>query len=354
VILHEVLHINTLIDNDVHNTFAAPKELLPYLPKVWHQQWLEEGPGSALKPWKSSSLYRLDATPEKGGPPASDPHFLLKDLVERYKMDYVILTGPTSLNGISNHFDPDYATAIASATNDWMVDKWLTVSPKFKGSILINNSDPQAAAKEIDRMGRHPDMVQVLMPHASRMLYGHRFYHPIYEAAERNRLVIAIHPGLDIQSLTPVGYPSRYVEHHTMYPLSFMANVNSMIFEGVFEKFPNLKVVCIEGGIAWLAHLMWRADKNYKALRDQVPWLKKLPSEYMREHIRLTTQPIEEPEKPGQLADLLLAIRAENMIMFATDYPHWDFDNPARVLLEFPKGFREKVSWQNASELYGL
>ena len=133
-----------------------------------------------------------------------------------------------------------------------------------------------------------------------------------------------------------------------------MAQVNSLVCEGVFEKFPNLTFVAIEGGISWLPHLMWRMDKNYMALRDTVPWLKKMPSEYIRKHIRLTTQPIEEPANPQHLVQIFEMTGAEDMVMFSSDYPHWDFDNPSMVLGPFPKVMREKIKAKNAIELYGL
>jgi predicted TIM-barrel fold metal-dependent hydrolase len=320
-----------LIDTDVHPAFVRRKDLLPYLPKVWHEQWIETGIGIGDKPYSVVGPSRRDVYPVNGGPPASDPHFLLKDHLDKFGIDYAILVGPNFTLSLS--YDPDYANAVTSATNDWLVENWLNVSPKFKASIVINNSDPIAAAKEIDRMGRHPGMVQVIMcSPSSRTLYGQRFYHPIYEAAERNGLPVAIHPGPEGTGTslppTPSGYPTRYIEVHNMFALNHLAHINSLVCEGVFEKFSKLKFVSIEGGISWLAHLMWRMDKNYKALRDTVPWLKRLPSEYIREHVRLTTQPIEESEEPGQLAQIIQMLRAEDMIMFSSDYPHWDFDNP--------------------------
>lgn len=347
-----------LIDCDVHNELNKLEDLLPFLPKVWHDQWMGSGIGIGKKAWSPVGVLRKDAVPENGGLPASDPHFLLKDLVEKYGIDYAILTGNATMIGLSVTYDPDYANALALAYNDWLVEKWLKVSPKFKGSIMVNHSDPVAAAKEIDRMAGHPDIVQVIMCSASLMLFGQRFYHPIYEAAERNGLPIAIHPGPDglgkAGAPTPFGYPTRYLEWHTIVPIGYMSHLNSLIFEGVFEKFPKLKIVAIEGGVCWLPHLMWRMDKNYKALRDQVPWLNKLPSEYIKEHIRLTTQPIEEPQNPEHLVQIFNMCGAEDIVMFSSDYPHWDFDNPQMVLSPFPKEMREKIKAKNAIELYGL
>jgi hypothetical protein len=101
--------------------------------------------------------------------------------------------------------------------------------------------------------------------------------------------------------------------------------------EGVFERFPKLKVVIIEGGFAWLPALTWRLDKLFERMRSEVPHLKRRPSEYIREHIWLTTQPMEEPKDPRQLLDVMEWIGWDRLL-FASDYPHWDFDDPFRAL----------------------
>jgi predicted TIM-barrel fold metal-dependent hydrolase len=158
-----------IIDADVHNAIASPKDLLPFLPKVWHAQWMAVGPGYGGGWYSPIGVMRKDATPDNGGSPGSDPQFLIKHHLDRYGIDYAILTGSGVL-GISLNPDPDYGNVVASAYNDWLVETWLKASPKYKGSILINHADPIAAAKEIDRMASHPDMVQVIMCSGSRML----------------------------------------------------------------------------------------------------------------------------------------------------------------------------------------
>jgi predicted TIM-barrel fold metal-dependent hydrolase len=144
------------------------------------------------------------------------------------------------------------------------------------------------------------------------------------------------------------------MEWHNILPLNYMGHVNSLVCEGVFEKFPGLKFVAIEGGVAWLPHLMWRMDKNYKGLRDSTPWLKRLPSEYILDHIRLTTQPIEEPRRKGELLSIFQMIDAEKTLMFSSDYPHWDFDNPKVVLPPMPRDMKVRILSGTAAELYGL
>lgn len=346
---------NLLIDTDIHNGMKSNKDLLPYLSKVWHEQWLGQRTGLGQPYYSQVGVLRRDAIPDSGGGSGSDPHFLVKDHMDRFQFDYGILTGQSILEA-SLHPDIDYGNAIVSAYNDYLIDHWLPVDSRLKGAMVINHSDPAYSAKEIERIGGHPDIVEVIMCSAANRLYGHRFYHPIYEAAERYGLPVCFHPGTEGRGLTgpatPSGNPSRYMEWHNILPTNYMAHVNSLVCEGVFERFPALKVVAIEGGIAWLAHLMWRMDKNYKALRDSTPWLKKLPSEYIREHIYLTTQPIEEPDDPNHLISIIQMCRAENNIMYSSDYPHWDFDHPKLTLQRFPKDLRPKVQGGTAAKLY--
>jgi predicted TIM-barrel fold metal-dependent hydrolase len=130
--------------------------------------------------------------------------------------------------------------------------------------------------------------------------------------------------------------------------------LTSLLCEGVFEKFPRLKFVCIEGGLAWLPHLLWRLDKNWKALRSSVPWVRKLPSEYVWEHVRLTTQPIEEPEHPRHLEAIFEMIHAEKTVMFSSDYPHWDNDSPTHGLPRLAPELTKRIFHQTAEELYGF
>lgn len=346
-----------IIDADVHNMLKDGNDLLEYLPRVWHEQWKAASQIVPMIYQTSVSFLHEDAIPEDGGLPGSDPHFMLKHHLQAFGIDYAILTGQ-GFELVSLHPDPDYGNAIASAYNDYLIENWLKVSPKYKGSIIINVNDPEAAVKEIDRMGSHPDMVQVLIASGSRLLYGQRFYHPIYEAAERNGLPVAIHPGSEGRGIayppTPAGFPTRYLEWHNALPINIMAQTNSLVCEGVFERFPGLKFVMIEGGVAWLPHLMWRMDKNYKALRDSVPWLKKLPSEYIKEHIRLTTQPIEEPEDREQLTQIFKMINAEKTLMYSSDYPHWDYDPPKKMLPPMPREMKQRIMSGTAMELYGL
>ncbi|HVX45737.1 MAG TPA: amidohydrolase family protein [Mycobacteriales bacterium] len=343
----------SIIDTDVHNAFG---DLCPFLPRVWHDRWRRNGLGvGGIHEGNPRGVSRRDATPPGGGAPAGDPEFLITDHLDRFDIDYAILTGP---GGLALSPDPDYANAVAAAYNDSMIESWLPVTPRFKGSVLVNSDDPEAAAAEIRRRGGHPDMVQVMMASTSRAPYGQRRYHPIYAAASELGLPVAIHPGTEGAGLawppTPAGYPTRYMEWHNILPINYMGQINSLVCEGVFERFPDLTFIGIEGGLAWLPHLMWRMDKNYKALRDTAPWLKRLPSEYIIDHIKLTTQPIEEPARAQHLVQILEMMHAERTVMFSSDYPHWDNDNPLLTLRRLPDDLRSRIFATTAAEVYGL
>ena len=254
--------------------------------------------------------------------------------------------------------EPDWAAAKMSAMNDSFVNEWLPVDERFRYSLMISPSDPALAAREIHRLGEHPGVVQVLMCSGARTPYGQRFYHPIYEAAVQYDLPVAIHPGTEGAGVsgppTAVGYPSSYLEWHTGLAYTYMAHLVSLVTEGVFQKFPTLQFVLIEGGVAWLPTLLWRLDKNWKGLRMTTPWLDRPPSEIAHEHIRLTTQPIEEPGDPKQLHQILDMFPADQMLMFSTDFPHWDGDTPDFAARLLPKHLRSSVMHETARKLYKL
>ena len=140
-----------------------------------------------------------------------------------------------------------------------------------------------------------------------------------------------------------------------MYVLQFQSGLISLVCNGVFEKFPELKIVLLEGGFSWVPGMMWKLDQSWAALRREVPWLKRPPSEYIREHIRFGTQPMEEPPDPKHLLSIIDMLGSDKLLMFATDFPHWDFDAPAHALpAALPAELRRKILWENAREFYGF
>ena len=321
----------TLIDCDVHNAPNSISELRPFLSKRWQQYVCDsgfEGPPGPVYPKAFSRAARRDAWPPGGGLPGGDPDFARQQLLDAWKIDFAILNPLYNVAAVHNI---DFAVAL----------------------MVVTPQDPSAAAAEIRRLGQDGRFVQVLLLVRSEAPYGKRQFHPIFEAASEVGLPVGLHFGGGGHPITPCGWPSYYLEDHTGMSLAFQAQVTSLVVEGVFEKFSAARVTLIEGGFAWLPPLMWRLDKNFRALRDEVPWLSRLPSEYIRQHFRATTQPIEEPPNPGHLMDIMDMIGCDEFLLFATDYPHWDFDAPDRSI---PAGLshdlRRRIMSTNAADYY--
>ncbi|MYD91474.1 MAG: amidohydrolase family protein [Caldilineaceae bacterium SB0662_bin_9] len=346
------------IDTDIHAVVPA-SSIEPRLPQPWKLRFSmgDRGPGS-LGYWNPNGVMRRDAVAPDGRRVEGDPHLLARHFFDVHDLEYGILnfTGPALNLGLSP--DPLYAAAVATAANDAVVEEWLPVDNRFYGSITVTPNNPEAAAAEIRRLGHEERMPQVLMVSGARMPMGQAWFHPIYEACAEVGKPIAIHPGSEGVGIsgppTAVGYPTNYLEWHTDLVGSYIGHLVSMVTEGVFVKYPDLKFVLIEGGVSWLPPILWRLDKNWKALRQTAPWLERPPSEYVYEHVLLTTQPIEEPEPIGFLHQMLAMFPAEHMLMFATDFPHWDNDMPDFTARLIPEHLRRNVMSETARRLYRL
>jgi predicted TIM-barrel fold metal-dependent hydrolase len=132
-----------------------------------------------------------------------------------------------------------------------------------------------------------------------------------------------------------------------------MHHLTSLIVHGVFEKYPTLKVLAMECGLSWIPWLIWNLDDNYRVLKRESPHLRRLPSEYFREHVLFSTQPLELSPEREQLIQVLDAFGGmEDMLCFSTDYPHWDADDPRYVGGRLPRAWRSKVFYENARKLF--
>lgn len=350
-----------IIDADVHPWINGDiKGLLPYLSKSMQDRF--DGrlvlPDHPLRPpLEKASSIRQDAIPPSGGTGGSDPEYVSEVLLDRYNIEHAVLSSIQAGKIIvyPNHKEAD---ALARAFNDYFLNEWLTVDSRYKLAMVVAVHDPKKAAEEVRRIGSNKGVVAVYMP-LFNILMGNSYYYPIYEACEELGLPIFIHPtgtegGFSTSVSLAGGVPSSYIERHTDFPQIAYANIVSMVLEGVFVRFPRLKVLAAEFGYSWVPSVMWRMDQNWRNFRREVPWLEKEPSKYLIDHVRFTSQPVEEPEKNEYLMQIFEMMHADKTLIFSTDYPHWDNDFPETTFTRLPEDLKQKIFYDNAAELFNL
>ncbi|HVB78305.1 MAG TPA: amidohydrolase family protein [Candidatus Nitrosotalea sp.] len=348
----------SMVDCDVHPCPAREDELLEYMDEPWRSRKstlpLMSGRNLLLPP---EGGRRLDSYPDQG-PPGSDPALVERQLLHEAGIDLAIMI-PAATRGLGSPLDPEHSAASASAINRWLADTWLgryNHHQRYRASIFLPINNPAACVRELETWAGHPGFVQCTVPAYAPAPYGSDRFLPVWEAAARHHLPVAIHVNGtgDDPMLSPLGHPAHFVEWHSVgYPLAYSAHLVSLICEGVFERLPELRFVFVEGGFTWLGPVLWHLQKNLDRLSGEVT-LRRPAADYVLEQVRFTSQPVEEPDDPRDLVPLFEMIGAERLLMLATDYPHWDYDDPLRALPRVPAAMRRRILSQNASELYGL
>lgn len=348
-----------IADCDIHQSPRdGMKGLYPYMEKRWQDHLEMFGPlprqafqnGPAF-PKSQPDASRRDSWPPEGGRPGSSLSFMQSQLLDAHNITFGVLNMIRPHPGsFQNGF---LAEAVCQAMNRWQVAEWTQPEPRLKGSILVPYEDGEASAAEIRRWAKHSDYVQVLLLSRTAEPAGQKRYWPIYEAAAEAGLPVGIHAfGFGGYPVSGGGWPSYYMEDMVGHAQSCQTMLTSMVFEGIFERFPRLKIVVVEAGFAWLPSLCWRLDKLWARMRAETPHLKRPPSEYIREHVWMTTQPMEEPEPKARVLDAIDWIGWDRLL-FATDYPHWDFDSPDHVLpAGVPEQKRRDFFLNNAHKVY--
>jgi predicted TIM-barrel fold metal-dependent hydrolase len=351
-----------VIDCDVHCAPASYDALFPYLSEYWRQYITEAGvrlsgmghaypPGAATTASPRAREFASPVVPstyealaervfdlsDPGASPGNEPGLVVLNC----------------LTGFETHRNPYFSAAVASAINDWLREEILARDDRLRAGLVVSSLSPADAVAEIERVGGDPRFVQVLLPVRSDVPWGNPNNHPIFAAARERSLQIGLHAwGRAGKAATPSGFTGTYLEDYLSNQPIAQAQVLSFVSEGVFERFPDLRVVVIECGFAWLAPLLWRFDKDWKGVWREVAWLKRRPSEYVREYFRLTTAPAHLPSDPAALEQLLEMMGGTGMLVYASDFPHDHGDGLAALLERLTSDQRRELLWGTAAKLY--
>jgi predicted TIM-barrel fold metal-dependent hydrolase len=334
-----------IVDACAHPLLTSTAALREYLPRPWNTRTVPEFEHNEYASSRAGLV--PDAVEGKG----SDPALAATELLDRRGIADVILVPPTR----NLHPNTDLVSAICTATNQWLADEWLPQSDHFWGSIRINPLDPATAVREIDRWAGHSRFVQIAVPTQSQHPYGQRMFFPIWEAAARHGLPVALHSdgaaGADFAP-TIVGYLSSAIEYAALQPLNAVYHLASLIAEGVLERLPDLRIVCAEGGLDAMTPIFWRMDKDYRGTREEIPWTKQIPTRYIRGQVRFCSQRIDRAPDGVPLERWWEVTGAADLLMYASNFPYWDVDEPA--LGGDDAATVERILSGNARELYRL
>lgn len=281
----------------------------------------------------------------------------MREGLDELHVDQAVLF-PDHLLSLAMVRDPAFATMLARAYNRWLHERWLTQERSLKGALVVAPQNPAAGAKDIRRYAGGREFACVYLPASGlKTLYGHEIYDPVYEAAAQANLPVVIHSVEAVYPAFPFQleqFRTSLAVHALAHPLSMVANLVSMLETGVPVRHPELKIGFMEAGTAWIPFIASRLDKEYIERRREVPLLQERPSATMR-RFYYGTQPIEEPERRKDLVALFELFDGENRAMFASDWPHHDFDHPQHFLgLPFSAQARRKIMGLNAAAFFGL
>jgi predicted TIM-barrel fold metal-dependent hydrolase len=298
----------------------------------------------------------------KARPGMTDPVERLKDM-DLEGIDVAVLFGTAIALTVNGLRSKELAAAICHAVNEWLLEYCSADRARLRAVGLIPCQNAPAAVKELEFLAKAGAVSAMLPTNVYGINMGEAMFDPIYEAAQSHGITLSVHPQTghdgDYGVSGVMGAGSRrffkyaYV-HMTAFPFELMIAMMHMIGEGVFDRFPRLRVGFMEGGAGWLPFWMERFDEHIEKLAPQMPNLKRRPSEIIRsDQVTLTC----ESEESG--LDRVLGAAGEKTVLYASDYCHWDCHFPysvkdildARDLSDLQK---ERVLGLNAVDFFAL
>jgi predicted TIM-barrel fold metal-dependent hydrolase len=355
------------IDACIRHRWVSESDVIAYMSRGW-QEFLNQPttiprvkralPVVPLFPYHRPDGDNLPGSTPESGPAGSSPELVREQLLDRYGIARGVLSyglgmyAPLAAN-------PHLAREFVRAANDWTIERWLSTDDRLSALILVPTQTPDDGAAEIHRLGANGRLVGVLLAaNGLSKPFGHPLYHPIFRAAAEWDLPIVIHaggdaPGEALSHPAGGGLPTSYGEYYVLRPQSLMTHIGSLIAQGVFLKYSSLRVLVVGGGVAWFPGIVWRLDTEYRAYRREMPWLDRPPSEYVRDFIRISTYPLDVAGDEGGLRRLLETFGGfDDLLVYGSGYPSWDFEDPESPFAQLPGEWRDKVLHDNARAFF--
>jgi predicted TIM-barrel fold metal-dependent hydrolase len=268
--------------------------------------------------------------------------------------DYTLLF-PTELLHFGTNPYVELEAPLAHAYARWMSERILAREPRIITMLYLPFNDPDASLEIVERYADTPGVVGFMVTSVRYRPVHDRQYMKVYAAIQERDMALGFHTAFHSYERS-MEQLNKFLSAHTLaFPHYQMVQLTNWVINGMPERFPALKVVFVEGGLAMLPYLMERLDHEYRMRVSEAPLLRRLPSEYMRE-MYYTSQPMESFSNPSYLETTFDMINASSQLLYASDWPHWDFDLPSRVVdLPF-LGEDEKraILGENSRRVFGL
>lgn len=358
-----------IVDVDAHHydsTYAPWTEIVSYIedPVIRRRAEVSTGPagaaGSILPrgPVGDRTVggriqrYGLSAA-EKAAEPRTPDIGVVKRAMDAVGIDYAILF-PTALINMGILPEVDVQVALHRAYARWITERVLPDEPRLWTMIALPFNDPDACHRMVQEFGDRRGVVGYVVGSTFHRPVHHRNYSRVYAAIEERGMPLAFHSTYNWQDRLTEQFNKFLSAHGVGRTLYNIVHLTNLVINGIPERFPRLKLIWMESGLSWIPFLMQRLDNEYLMRSSEAPLLKKLPSDYMREFY-YTAQPLERSNLEF-LEATFRAIRAETQLLYASDYPHWDFDLPSAIydLPFLSNPVRRRILGQNAIELFRL
>ena len=237
---------------------------------------------------------------------------------------------PTPMLQLGLHPQVEVEVALARAYNRWLTERVLAHEPRIRSMLYLPFNDPAASFRMVQEFAGKPGVVGFMVTSARyRPVHHNDSYMKTYALLEEMNLPLAFHAGYNWNDQS-MGMMNRFISVHALgFVFYNMVHLTNWVINGLPERFPKLKVIWIESGLAWLPFMIQRLDNEYMMRSSEAPALKKLPSDYMRD-MYFTSQPMEMTDM-GALETTFRMIKAETQLLYSSDYPHWDFDLPSTI-----------------------
>jgi predicted TIM-barrel fold metal-dependent hydrolase len=273
--------------------------------------------------------------------------------IDALGVDYQVVF-PTGMLFVGMNPMEEIEIDLANAYSRWLVEKILPENERIIALCYLPFNSPEESEKIVQRYADHPQIAGFTICAVRHKPVHANQYMRLYRMIEETGKPLAFHAG-------PFwGDPSfkqlnRFLSMHALTFVHYnMIHMTNWVINALPERFPKLKVIWVESGLAWVPFLMQRLDHEALLRHNEAPGLKRRPSEYMQD-MYYSSQPMERFDM-DLLAATMKKIKAETQLLYASDWPHWDFDPPSTItqLPFLSEQAKRNILGLNAARLFNL